>query len=240
VDLSHKRLFVSHSSCEARPTYRRVFYFLRRLKQEPEMPDLMLYLAFITAVFILAAIPGPNVAIIVANSIAHGARYGVMTVAGTSTAMILQLTITVMGMAALQSALANWLEWLRWLGVIYLAYLAVRAWLAPTDSLDAAPEPRSVVEIYFRGFLVSLFNPKTLLFYGAFLPQFVSDDGPLLAQLMVLSASFLITATIVDTSWALLAARLGHVLRKRSKIRNRLVAGLMIGAGIGMVLAKRI
>jgi homoserine/homoserine lactone efflux protein len=204
------------------------------------MPDLALYLAFIAAVFILAAIPGPNVAIIIANSISHGARYEMVTVAGTSSAMVLQLAITVMGMAALQSALANWFEWLRWLGVIYLAYLAVRAWLAPTDSLHARPEPRSAAEIYLRGFLVSLFNPKTLLFYGAFLPQFVSERGQVLPQLILLSTTFLTTATVVDTSWALLAARLGNFLRKRSKIRNRLTAGLMMGAGIGMALAKRI
>jgi homoserine/homoserine lactone efflux protein len=203
------------------------------------MADLTLYLTFIAAVLILAAIPGPNVAIIAANSISHGARYGAVTVAGTSSAMVLQLTLTVIGMAALQATLASWFEWLRWLGVIYLLYLAVRAWRAPLEVLDAAPEPRSIAKIYLRGLLVSLFNPKTLLFYGAFLPQFVDPEGPLLAQLIWLSTGFLVTATLVDLSWALLAARVGHILRKRSKTRNRLTALLMIGAGIGMALAKK-
>ena len=203
------------------------------------MADLTLYLTFIAAVLILAAIPGPNVAIIAANSISHGARYGAVTVAGTSSAMVLQLTITVIGMAALQATLASWFEWLRWLGVIYLLSLAVRAWRAPPEVLNAAPEPRSMAKIYLRGLLVSLFNPKTLLFYGAFLPQFIGANGPLLAQLILLSVSFLVTATLVDLTWALLAARVGHILRKRSKIRNRLTAILMIGAGIGMALAKK-
>jgi homoserine/homoserine lactone efflux protein len=203
------------------------------------MADHALYLTFIAAVLMLAAIPGPNVAIIAANSISHGARYGAVTVAGTSSAMVLQLTITMMGMAALQAALASWFEWLRWLGVICLLYLAVRAWRAPPEVLNAAPEPRSIVKIYLRGLLVSLFNPKTLLFYGAFLPQFIAPHRPLLAQLILLSVSFLVTATLVDLSWALLAARVGHILRKRSKIRNRLTALLMIGAGIGMALAKK-
>src|SRR5918994_2821072 len=195
------------------------------------MGDLTLYLTFIAAVLILAAIPGPNVAIIAANSISHGARYGAVTVAGTSSAMALQLAITVMGMAALQATLASWFEWLRWLGVIYLLYRAVRAWRGPMEVLDATPESRSLVKIYLRGFLVSLFNPKTLLFYGAFLPQFIGANGPVLSQLILLSLTFLGTATLVDLSWALLAARVGHVLRKRSKIRNRLTALLMIGAG---------
>jgi len=203
------------------------------------MADLTLYLTFIAAVLILAAIPGPNVAIIAANSISHGARYGAMTVAGTSSAMIVQLAITVMGMAALQAALASWFEWLRWLGVIYLLYLAIKAWRAPMEFLDVAPEQRSPVETYLRGFFVSLFNPKTLLFYGAFLPQFISAGGPLFSQLLLLSVTFLVTATLVDLCWALLAARLGHVLRKRSKVRNRLTALLMVGAGVGMALAKK-
>jgi threonine/homoserine/homoserine lactone efflux protein len=204
------------------------------------MADPTLYLTFIAAVLVLAAIPGPNVAIIAANSISHGTRYGAVTVAGTSSAMVLQLTMTVIGMTALQATLAGWFEWLRWGGVIYLFYLAVRAWLAPMEVPDATPEPRSAVTIYLRGFLVSLFNPKTLLFYGAFLPQFIGDNGPLLPQLILLSVTFLVTATLVDFSWALLAARVGHILRKRSKIRNRLTALLMIGAGIGMTLARKI
>jgi len=204
------------------------------------MADPTLYLTFIAAVLVLAAIPGPNVAIIAANSISHGTRYGAVTVAGTSSAMVLQLTMTVIGMTALQATLAGWFEWLRWGGVIYLFYLAVRAWLAPMEVPDATPEPRSAVTIYLREVLVSLFNPKTLLFYGAFLPQFIADNGPLLPQLILLSVTFLVTATLVDFSWALLAARVGYILRKRSKIRNRLTALLMIGAGIGMTLARKI
>jgi homoserine/homoserine lactone efflux protein len=204
------------------------------------MTDLTLYLTFTAAVSILAAIPGPNVTIITANSISHGARYGAVTVAGTSSAMVIQLAITVMGMAAFQATLASWFEWLRWLGVVYLLYLAIQAWRAPMEILDAAPEHRSPVKIYLRGFLVSLLNPKTLLFYGAFLPQFVSPHGPLFSQILLLSAIFLVTASLVDLSWALLAARVGHVLRKRSKVRNRLTALLMIGAGVGMALAKKI
>jgi threonine/homoserine/homoserine lactone efflux protein len=204
------------------------------------MPDLALYFAFVTAVVLLAAFPGPNVALIVANSISHGTRYGVLTVAGTSSAMVVQLAITIMGMAALQASLANWFEWLRWIGVVYLAYLAVRAWFAPGETLEVKPGPGSAAMIYGRGFLVSLLNPKTLLFYGAFLPQFVSDGAPVLPQLLLLSATFLVTATFVDLSWAVLSGRLAHLLRSRSKIRNRLTAGLMLGAGIGLALAKKI
>lgn len=95
------------------------------------MPDPALYLAFIAAVAILMALPGPNVALIVANSLAHGPKYGLVTVAGTSSAMVVQLAVTVVGVAGLLSSIADWFEWLRWIGVAYLVYLGTRVWFAP-------------------------------------------------------------------------------------------------------------
>src|SRR6185503_4738205 len=103
-----------------------------------------LYLAFIAAVVILMAIPGPNVALIVANSVAHGTRFGLLTVLGTSTAMVLQLALTIAGMSALLGNLAWWFEWLRWIGVAYLIYLGLRLWLAkPTDLSNTSAQPKS-------------------------------------------------------------------------------------------------
>jgi threonine/homoserine/homoserine lactone efflux protein len=85
-----------------------------------------LYLAFIGAVAVLMIIPGPDVALIVANSLAHGARYGLLTVAATSTAVVIHLALTVAGMSTLLSVLAEWFEVLRWVGVAYLVWLGVR------------------------------------------------------------------------------------------------------------------
>src|SRR5271170_1485472 len=93
-----------------------------------------LYLAFVLAAAILILIPGPNVALIVANSVAHGARYGLLTVAGTSCAMVIQLALTGLGMSAVLGNLAHVFEWVRWVGVVYLIYLGVRQWMAtPVD-----------------------------------------------------------------------------------------------------------
>lgn len=127
-----------------------------------------LYLAFVAACVVLIVIPGPNVALIVANSVAHGARYGLMTVAGTASAMVLQLALVVLGASALLGLLASLFDWLRWLGVAYLLWLGVRTWRAASADLSGiAAEPRSAAAIFARGFLVSLTNPKTLLFYAA-------------------------------------------------------------------------
>ncbi|MBV9516825.1 MAG: LysE family transporter, partial [Hyphomicrobiales bacterium] len=100
--------------------------------------SLELYLAFVAATAILILIPGPNVALIVANSVAHGSRFGLLTVAGTSSAVIIQLLLTVAGMTTFLSIMANWFEWLRWIGVAYLVYLGIRAWRAPPVDLTKA------------------------------------------------------------------------------------------------------
>ena len=200
-----------------------------------------LYLAFIAACVVLIAIPGPNVALIVANSVAHGARYGLMTVAGTASAMVLQLALVVLGASALLGMLANLFDWLRWLGVAYLVWLGVRTWrAAATDLAGTQAEPRSVASIFSRGFAVSLTNPKTLLFYAAFLPQFVGmGDGEATYQLLLLAGTFLVVAVLLDGAWALLAGRLRSLLQARARLRNRITGGLLIGAGVGLAFARK-
>ena len=201
---------------------------------------LPLYLGFITATVVLMLIPGPNVSLIVANSIAYGTRYGLLTLAGTSAAMVLQLGLTVLGLAALLGAMAMWFEWLRWLGVVYLLWLGVRQWrAAPLDLTRMPPQPRSVRAIALRGFLISLTNPKTLLFFGAFFPQFIAPDRAMGPQLALLCGSFLLLAVTLDSGWALAAGRARGVLAMHGKLRNRLSGGLLIGAGVGLALAHR-
>jgi homoserine/homoserine lactone efflux protein len=198
------------------------------------------YFAFVLATTALLLIPGPNVALIVANSVAHGTRYGLLTVLGTSSAMVLQLGLTVLGMTTALDALAAGFGWLRWLGVAYLAFLAVQQWRArPVDLVDGAPEPKSVRTIYARAFFVSLTNPKTLLFYGAFLPQFVTLDARSKSGLWLLSATFLGLALCFDSGWAILAGRVRGFLSTRRKLQRRATGSLLLGAALGLALARR-
>ncbi len=202
--------------------------------------SLPLYLAFVAAATILMCIPGPNVALIVANSLAHGARYGLTTVAGTTTAMVVQLGFTALGMTTLLGELARAFDLLRWIGVAYLLWLGLAAWRAPVADLSRTiPEPRAARRIFWRAFSVSLTNPKTLLFYTAFFPQFIDPHAPLAPQAAVLAATFLAVALTVDSGWALLAARFRGVLAVRGRLRNRLTGGLLMGAGLGLALARR-
>ena len=197
-------------------------------------------LAFALAASALMLTPGPNVALIVSNGATYGTRYGLLTVAGTATAMVVQLTLTVFGMTALLGVLAGWLGWLRFIGVAYLLYLGVKQWRAAPVDLDAArPEPRSPRAIFARGFLISMTNPKTLLFYAAFFPQFVVAKRSMPAQLAVLSAVFLGLAILFDGSWALVAGRARGLLRRGPRVRNRVSGGLLVAAGLGLALARK-
>ena len=197
-----------------------------------------LYVSFVLVSLALIAIPGPNVALIVSTSIAHGWRAGLMTVAGTSAAMALQLVLTVAGTSALLAAASAWFSWLRWAGVIYLIYLGVRAWRAPVRNEPGKGFPPGSRTVFTRGVLVSLTNPKTLLFFGAFLPQFVSTDRTVVPQLMILAATFLVLAVALDSSWALLAHRAAATFSRRRVLRNRLEGGLLMGAGLGLAAAR--
>jgi homoserine/homoserine lactone efflux protein len=201
---------------------------------------LELYVGFVIASTVLVLIPGPNVSLIVANSIAYGTRYGLLTVVGTSSAIALQLALTALGLTATLGVLAGRFEWIRWIGVGYLLYLGARQWTtAPIDLTRTKPQPRSFKAITLRGFAISLTNPKTLLFYGAFFPQFLTPNAPIAPQVALLSVTFFVIAAGLDSCWALLAGRLRGVLAMRGKLRNRLSGGLLIGAGIGLALAHR-
>ncbi len=204
------------------------------------MIDPQLYLAFVLAVTVLMLIPGPNVALIVANSIAYGTGFGLLTVAGTSTAMLLQLAVTALGMTAALAELGHWFEAVRWIGVCYLLWLGIRQWRAPPVDLSrVAPQPRSPRRIFARGLLVSLANPKTLLFYGAFFPQFISAGQGLGSQLALLSATFVALAVLLDGAWAVAAGRARFLLAARGRLRNRLSGGMLVGAGLGLALVRR-
>jgi homoserine/homoserine lactone efflux protein len=136
--------------------------------------------------------------------------------------------------------LAASFDWLRWLGVAYLVWLGIAAWRAPAaDLAQTLPQERSARLIYARGFLVGLTNPKTLLFYGAFFPQFI-EPGPSAAdQLLLLAVTFLAVALVFDGTWAILAGRLRALLVMHARLRNRLTGGLLVGAGVGLALARR-
>jgi threonine/homoserine/homoserine lactone efflux protein len=193
-----------------------------------------LYLAFIAACVLLMLFPGPNVTLIVANSMNYGVRFGLLTVAGTATAMALQLAFTALGMTALLGAAGGWFGLLRWAGAAYLIYLGIAQWRAPETSLGAARPDPNRRKIFLRAFLVSLTNPKTLFFYGAFFPQFISPGHGVGSQVAVLCVTFLAIELVIDCGWAALAHQARQFIGRNAKWRNRITGGALIGAGVAL------
>jgi threonine/homoserine/homoserine lactone efflux protein len=203
---------------------------------------LELYLAFIASTAVLILIPGPAVALIVANALAHGTRGALISVAGVSSAVVGQLIVVGFGMASAMALLAEWFEWLRWAGVAYLVYLGVRQWRAAPIALGDVAAPKvSRARLYWTGVIVNATNPKTLFFYAAFFPQFINPLLPHGPQIAALCVTFLVVQTLLDGSYALLGGRLRPwlVSRARARLRNRVTGGLLIGAGLGLALARR-
>jgi threonine/homoserine/homoserine lactone efflux protein len=197
-----------------------------------------LLLAFSASVTLLMLIPGPNVALIVANSVAYGSRHGLMTVAGTAAAQALSLALVALGLTALLENFSLWFSWLRWIGAAYLIFLGIQLWRAPAPDLNAAPQGRAHGPLFLQAFLISLANPKTLIFYGAFLPQFISLDRPVAPQMALLSILFLVIAVVMDSGWALIAARARGFIAAKGKLASRISGTLLIGAGVTLGLLR--
>lgn len=193
-------------------------------------------LPLVVATAILVMIPGPNVALIVANSLKYGFRMGVHTVLGTTVGVGLQLALVVFGLAAVVEVGAEALLWIKWAGVAYLVYLGIRTFRQPADDLG---EIQAAPAMFGRGCVIALLNPKTLLFNAAFIPQFVSTTNATVSQLGLVAAVFLAVLFVGDVLWALFASSAGRVLSRYATMRNRLTGTFLTAAGIGLALSRR-
>jgi threonine/homoserine/homoserine lactone efflux protein len=196
-------------------------------------------LALIAATTLLVLIPGPNVALIVANSLKFGYRHGFITVLGTTLGVGLQLLFVIGGFAMLIDSAAAALIWIRWLGVAYLVYLGIRIWYEPASDLNEIPAG-SDKSAFWRGLGLAVINPKTLLFNAAFLPQFLGQTMHVRTQLVILAAIFLITVAIGDSLWVAFAASARSWFEKIGKLHNKIAGGFLLGAGVGLALVRRI
>ena len=145
-------------------------------------------------------------------------------------------------MAWVSAVLSEWLTVLRWIGVAYLILLGVKQWFtASGQNQDAVEVMNTNLTALMRGFLVAVTNPKTVLFYAAFFPQFLDFSKPLGPQLWVLNLTFIVIAFSIDSCYAILAGRLRQWIARagRARLRNRLTGVLLITTGAGMAFMQR-
>ena len=195
-------------------------------------------LALIGATALLVAIPGPNLALFVGNTLAYGVRAGAVTVFGTALGVAIQLALVVFGLAALLSVAASALIWLKWAGVAYLIYLGIAAWRrggARESAMAVTASPRH--RLFAQGVLISTLNPKTLLFNIAFLPQFVSADSGTTGLLMP-AAIYLSVIVVGDLLWVAFAGSARPLIAKLGHVRHRLTGSLFIASGVGLAFAR--
>ena len=199
--------------------------------------DPTLYLAFCLATAALVLLPGPMVTLIVTNALARGTRFGLATTAGSAIGTSTFLVIGAFGLAPVLALIAQWYDVLRWLGAAYLVYLGVKQFRAASQ----APRAGDLRAVFWQGVWVAMLNPKSLLFYVAFFPQFITPDLPIGPQLAVLSASFLIIALAIDSLYAVLAGRLNRVFSNQrwARLRNRILGTVLMATGAGLAASQR-
>lgn len=201
--------------------------------------DLTAAFLLVTATAALVAIPGPNVALIVANTLAHGLRFGAMTVLGTTVGVALQLAAVVLGLAALVHVAAGVMVWLKWAGVAYLIWLGIAAWRrGRTDAVDVPEASLAPARVLFwQGLGMAMVNPKTLLFNAAFLPQFIGAE-PTTAALVTAAGIYLAVIGLGDLLWATCAQIARPAILALGRLRHRLTGAVFLGSGVGLALVR--
>lgn len=203
--------------------------------------DISLFLTFLLVSFGIIVIPGPNVLVIVSTSILHGKIRGLQTVAGTSLAMLIQLVIVGIGTSWFIAKLTTGLGYLKWFGVVYLLYLGVKHLLQAVRSEEKSVEVQATTT-FARGFVTSLTNPKTLLFFSAYLPQFVSAPQHYALEVSILSATFLLMAILLDSCYAVFTVKLKSIVGDRfpDRFREGVSGILYMGAGAWLAASRRL
>jgi threonine/homoserine/homoserine lactone efflux protein len=196
---------------------------------------------FMSAALLLLLIPGPAVLYITTRSATQGRVAGLVSVLAIETANLIQATAAGLGLSAILLSSALAFDVVKYLGAAYLIYLGVRKLLAGDNGAeDEVVKQESLSRIYWQGFAVNILNPKTALFFFAFLPQFVDPTkGYVVGQNLLLGGIFVGMAIITDSMYALVASSLADRMTKNKRFQKgqRYFAGLVyIGLGITTAL----
>lgn len=198
-----------------------------------------IYIAYIVACFVIALVPGPTVTVIVANSLAHGSRAGLLNVAGTQLGLALMMAILVVGLSSVIAAMGWLFDWLRWAGAAYLVWLGWKLLRAPEAMVDIQKSSVPKGGFLLQGFLVLMANPKALLWFGAFIPQFIDPTGNYVGQIVLLGVTAMAVALVSDGAYAVVTGRASAMLsRKRVRLVSQLSGGFLIGGGIWLALTR--
>jgi threonine/homoserine/homoserine lactone efflux protein len=200
--------------------------------------ELGTWLLYLAASIGLSASPGPNGLLALTHGALHGSRKALNTILGGAVGFFALITMSMFGIGALLQSSLLWLAALKWAGGAYLVYLGVQVWRSPPINLEATqhPEPASAPDMFRQGALSAVTNPKGLLFFAAFLPQFVDPRGSLVLQFLIMAATFTVVEIAAEFLLASLAHRLRPWLRRAGRQFNKVCGGTFITIGAALPL----
>ena len=207
------------------------------------MSEISHLLTFVLVVLALFLVPGPAVLLTLAQSMSGGRKVGLATSLGIAMGDGVHTAIAALGLSALLMTSAAAFNLVKYAGVAYLIYLGIRAWITPSASMTQLKiQPIDARRAFYQALLTEVLNPRTALFFVAFLPQFVRPEGgPVVTQLLVLGLIFITLSIVYTSGLALAAGSLGPWLVNHSGIarwQGKIIGSVYIGLGIRLILQR--
>ncbi|MBN9069229.1 MAG: LysE family translocator [Rhizobiales bacterium] len=165
------------------------------------------YLAYLLATIVIVMVPGPTVTLVVASGMRHGARAALLNVAGTLAGVALVFAVVGVGLASVLAAMGNWFDYIRFIGAAYLVWIGLQMLFAHGRVEEGAAPSAPRMGFFVQGLLVAISNPKTLFFFGAFIPQFIDPAGSYPLQIAIMGITAMFFGAVSDSTYALAAAR---------------------------------
>jgi threonine/homoserine/homoserine lactone efflux protein len=197
-----------------------------------------LYTAYVLATLIFTLIPGPSVTLIVANGLKYGTRPALLSVIGGQLGVGLMLVTVLIGLTSLIGTLGWMFDWLRLAGAGYLIWLGWKLLRAPVNVEQGTAAARPRGGFVLQGLLVMVANPKGLLFFGAFLPQFINPHGDYQHQALLLGTTAMAMGAMTDSLYAVLAGRAQSLLSRHMRVISRAGGTCLIGGGIWLAFTR--
>jgi threonine/homoserine/homoserine lactone efflux protein len=202
------------------------------------------YLLYVAAVALLVLSPGPTMLMCMTNALNHGPRKAMTSVAGSVSAVLCVMVLSAMGLGALLATSEAAFTVAKVMGAAYLIYLGIKTFRSEAAVFDASAKPASAARqrsFFLRGFLVGASNPKAVLFFAAFFPQFLNPAAPFAPQFAILALTFMAFEFAVLTACALGVSRVAPLLRSSRAVRrfNRVSGGLFTLMGGLLLLTRR-
>ncbi|ODS96730.1 MAG: lysine transporter LysE [Lautropia sp. SCN 69-89] len=200
--------------------------------------DFNLWMLYLLAAIGLSLSPGPNGLLALTHGALHGRRRTMYTISGGALGFVAVIALSMFGIGALLKASLGWLTVMKWVGGAYLAWLGIQVWRSPPIGIEThgPAAPRARWSLFRQGLLSAVTNPKGILFFAAFLPQFIDPARSLFVQFLVMAGTFAATEIVTETLIASMAHRISPWLRRVGRRFNHACGGLFVAIGVALPL----